>query len=150
MLFVFAAARSHRYGHKYSDSGQASTSRTMQGLLRHSYDPANRRHFKDAPKIQPSVQFPITPYAALKHHSDKLTDFEQSEVLEYPKIYYLGETSKKIKASPITGKNNHGFDDDNGDYHVVVRDHVGYRCVFYSLPLSFDAVTSKRRENMNE
>lgn len=48
-------------------------------------------------------------------------------MLEYPKIYYLGESGKKIKGSPITGKNNHGYDDDNGDYQIIVRDHVSYR-----------------------
>ena len=116
--------RSHRYGQKYSDARQASTSRTS---LRQSYEPGLKSRFKEATKIQQQVQYPITPYAALKHHSDRLTDFEQSEVLEYPKIYYLGETNRKVKASPITGKNNHGFDDDNGDYQVTVRDHVGYR-----------------------
>ncbi|QDZ20487.1 dual-specificity tyrosine-phosphorylation-regulated kinase [Chloropicon primus] len=118
-------ARSHRYGQKYSDARQTSTSRTT---LRQSYEPGLKHRFnKEATKIQQAVQFPITPYGALKHHSDKLTDFEQSEVLEYPKIYYLGENVKKIKGSPITGKNNHGFDDENGDYQVIVRDHVGYR-----------------------
>ena len=113
-----------RYGQKFSDVRQTSTSRTA---LRQSYEPGLKSRLKEATKIQPSVQYPITPYAALKHHSDKLTDFEQSEVLEYPKIFFLGESVKKIKASPITGKNNHGFDDDNGDYQVIVRDHIGYR-----------------------
>ena len=56
-----------------------------------------------------------------------MTDFEQSEILEYPKVYFLGEVARKIKASPIVGRNNHGFDDENGDYHMVGHDHVAYR-----------------------
>ena len=51
---------------------------------------------------------PLTPAQTLKTQRDNLTDFEQSEVLEYPQIYFTGNTPSKIQASPSTGTCNHG------------------------------------------
>ena len=36
-----------------------------------------------------------------------------------------GNTSKKIRAN-TRAPNNHGFDDDRGDYKLVMRDHLVY------------------------
>jgi len=36
------------------------------------------------------IQFPITPAKAIKYFSSSLTSYEQSEILDYPQIYYLG------------------------------------------------------------
>ena len=64
------------------------------------------------------------------------------------KIYYLGQNcKKKIKGHIIQNVNlkspeyiqrhkerlkqmnifNHGYDDDQGDYQVILKDHLGYR-----------------------
>lgn len=41
-------------------------------------------------------------------------------------MYFLGLDAPKIKASSLLG-HNFGFDDERGDYQVVVKDHLAYR-----------------------
>jgi dual specificity tyrosine-phosphorylation-regulated kinase 2/3/4 len=68
--------------------------------------------------------------AALKLYakSGLITDFEKTELLDYQEVYFLGleAAGEKIKGAP--GKNyNYGYDDENGDYKVVMKDHIAYR-----------------------
>lgn len=72
------------------------------------------------------VHFPINPPKALKFFMNNLTDFEKGEILDYKQIYFLGLNAKKIKGSPLAPY-NFGFDDDRGDYKVVIKDHIAYR-----------------------
>jgi len=74
---------------------------------------------------QPGVG--ITPVQALKLYSDCLTDYEQSEIFDYPHIYFLGAGAQKVKGSVANTRNNHGYDDDRGDYNYVTGDHIGFR-----------------------
>ena len=39
----------------------------------------------------------MTPARCLKHFSSNLNDYEKTETLDYPHIYYFGEGVKKIK-----------------------------------------------------
>lgn len=80
----------------------------------------NRRH-----KIEP-----MTPEQALKIYGNKLTKFEQTEILNYPQIYYVGENAKKVQAVAGSQYNN-GFDDKNGRYKLFQYDHVQYRFKAY-------------------
>ena len=41
-------------------------------------------------------------------------------------MYFLGFGALKIKGSP-KNEFNYGYDDDKGDYKVVMKDHIGYR-----------------------
>ncbi len=41
-------------------------------------------------------------------------------------MYFLGIGAKKIKASPLHSYNQ-GYDDERGDYKVVLKDHIGFR-----------------------
>eukprot|EP00898_Chlorokybus_atmophyticus_P004021 jgi/Chlat1/461/Chrsp103S01078 len=70
---------------------------------------------------------PMTPAGALKAHTGTLTDFEESEILEYSQIYFTGHKAQKVKSTVLPGNFNHGFDDERGDYNVVSHDHIGYR-----------------------
>eukprot|EP00698_Gefionella_okellyi_P003601 TRINITY_DN13381_c0_g1_i1.p1 TRINITY_DN13381_c0_g1~~TRINITY_DN13381_c0_g1_i1.p1 ORF type:complete len:603 (-),score=124.45 TRINITY_DN13381_c0_g1_i1:207-2015(-) len=69
---------------------------------------------------------PITPAIALKMYGSQLTGFEQSEVLEYPQIFFTGHPASKTRAAP-SQTNNNGFDDDRGDYTIVTHDQIAYR-----------------------
>lgn len=55
-----------------------------------------------------------------------LTDYEKGEILDYKQIYYLGVGAKKIKGSPHQNYNS-GYDDERGDYNVIMKDHIGFR-----------------------
>jgi dual specificity tyrosine-phosphorylation-regulated kinase 2/3/4 len=68
----------------------------------------------------------MTPAKALKCYSKSLTQYEQSEILDYPQIYYLGIGASKVKGSSQS-EHNFGYDDHKGNYKIIVKDHIGYR-----------------------
>ena len=71
----------------------------------------------------------LTACAALLKSSQAqyLSEFEKREVLDYPSVYYYGAHSDKKPATVDNSANNHGYDDDRGDYLIVNRDHLAYR-----------------------
>ncbi|XP_041935193.1 dual specificity tyrosine-phosphorylation-regulated kinase 4-like [Alosa sapidissima] len=69
---------------------------------------------------------PLTPREALKIFRDKLSEFEQEEIINFPEIYFLGLDAQKIEAIKGAPQNN-GFDDENGMYIKVLHDHLQYR-----------------------
>ncbi|PCH38304.1 kinase-like protein [Wolfiporia cocos MD-104 SS10] len=76
--------------------------------------------------IRPTA--PMTPTALLKSpHAQHLSEYERREVLEFPSVYFIGAHSDKKQATVENETNNHGYDDDRGDYLVVNRDHLAYR-----------------------
>jgi hypothetical protein len=42
----------------------------------------------------------MTPAKCLKYYGSKglLTDYEKTEILDFPQVYYFGEGAKKVKA----------------------------------------------------
>lgn len=74
----------------------------------------------------PKPKFPMSAAQALKYFSNEMNDHETSEILDYKTVYYLGQNSEKVKGS-ILKTPNYGYDDDQGDYKVVVNDHIAYR-----------------------
>uniref|UniRef100_A0A8D0ASU7 dual-specificity kinase n=1 Tax=Sander lucioperca TaxID=283035 RepID=A0A8D0ASU7_SANLU len=63
---------------------------------------------------------------ALKNFQDRLTEFEQEEIMDYAEIWFLGQGSQKIEGSQGTPQNS-GYDDEHGSYVRVLHDHIGYR-----------------------
>jgi len=55
---------------------------------------------------------------ALKLYRNRLSAFEQSEILDYPEIWFLGLEAKKIEAIQGASQNN-SYDDENGSYIKV-------------------------------
>jgi dual specificity tyrosine-phosphorylation-regulated kinase 2/3/4 len=68
----------------------------------------------------------MRPGKALKLFLNQLTDFEKGEILDYQEIYFLGLKALKVAGSPKE-EFNYGYDDDKGDYKVIMKDHIGYR-----------------------
>ena len=68
----------------------------------------------------------MKPTQVLKIYNDSLTDYEKGEILGYPLIYFIGEKAEKVQGSCLEQYNN-GYDDENGDYKVVIGDHLVYR-----------------------
>lgn len=56
-----------------------------------------------------------------------LSPFEKKEIMNYPKVYCIGAHSEKNQATLESTANNHGYDDERGDYLVVNHDHLAYR-----------------------
>ncbi|KAF0983232.1 hypothetical protein FDP41_010297 [Naegleria fowleri] len=91
---------------------------------------SSSRSSRALPNTTVNLKFmdPITPAAALKSYGDYLTDFEQSEILDFHKIYCIGSTARKIKGTVNANEDmNYGYDDERGDYKLVLNDHIGYR-----------------------
>jgi dual specificity tyrosine-phosphorylation-regulated kinase 2/3/4 len=86
--------------------------------------------------------YPLTPAKVLKLKMHHLTQYERTEILDFPEIFYIGEGVKKIKpimneqesaAAALSRRSsndddiNFGFDDSKGNYRVTVKDHIAYR-----------------------
>mmetsp|Transcript_6714 Transcript_6714/g.11943 ORF Transcript_6714/g.11943 Transcript_6714/m.11943 type:complete len:302 (+) Transcript_6714:1960-2865(+) len=87
--------------------------------------PRNRSLVKMKEDSPPEVKFPISPAVALRSFTSFLTNYEQSEILEFKQIYYLGQKATKAKTD-LNGI-NYGYDDERGDYTIVMGDHIAYR-----------------------
>ncbi|KDR81400.1 hypothetical protein GALMADRAFT_113652 [Galerina marginata CBS 339.88] len=71
---------------------------------------------------------PTSPASILKsHQAQALSEFERKEILDYPSVYCIGANSRKKLAVLDNPTNNHGYDDERGDYLVVNHDHLAYR-----------------------
>ncbi|XP_029910400.1 dual specificity tyrosine-phosphorylation-regulated kinase 4 isoform X2 [Myripristis murdjan] len=71
-------------------------------------------------------RLPMSPIDALKNFQERLTEFEQEEIMDYSEIWFMGLGSQKIEASHGAPQNN-GFDDEHGSYIRVLHDHIAYR-----------------------
>ncbi|EJF62485.1 kinase-like protein [Dichomitus squalens LYAD-421 SS1] len=70
----------------------------------------------------------LSPQAVLKSDQARwLCEYECKEILDYESVYYIGARSEKKMATPDNSTNNHGYDDERGDYLVVNHDHLAYR-----------------------
>ena len=72
-----------------------------------------------------SVKFPLKPGAAIRTFKSILSNHEESEIFDFKEIWYVGHLAKKIDGA-IWHEHNFGYDDEWGDYKVVLRDHIGY------------------------
>eukprot|EP01119_Soliformovum_irregulare_P014989 TRINITY_DN4167_c0_g1_i5.p1 TRINITY_DN4167_c0_g1~~TRINITY_DN4167_c0_g1_i5.p1 ORF type:complete len:607 (+),score=161.78 TRINITY_DN4167_c0_g1_i5:61-1881(+) len=68
-----------------------------------------------------------SPSAMLKQGKDKLSLLEQKEILEYQEIYFTGNTSINDRPRDPHGKFNKGYDDEKGDYRLVIGEHIAFR-----------------------
>lgn len=50
----------------------------------------------NASPIKRELKFPMLSYDALRYFPDNLTEYEHTEILEYPEVYFLGHKNTKI------------------------------------------------------
>jgi len=68
----------------------------------------------------------VSPAQALKMAS--LNIFERGEIIDYRDVYFCGtQNAKKHIGDLHSGAANFGYDDDRGDYNIVIGDHLAYR-----------------------
>ena len=70
---------------------------------------------------------PISPQQALR--TVRLNLFERGEIVDFKHVYFAGkQNARKIQGDPSSAeKANFGYDDDRGDYNIVLGDHLAYR-----------------------
>lgn len=57
-----------------------------------------------------------------------LNIYEKGEIMDYGDIYFCGtQNANKIVGDLNTNKPNFGYDDERGDYSIVMGDHLAYR-----------------------
>lgn len=68
----------------------------------------------------------VSPQQALQLAS--LNIYERGEIVDYKDVYFCGTTSaQKLVGDLSTDTANFGYDDDRGDYSIVLGDHLCYR-----------------------
>lgn len=68
----------------------------------------------------------LAPTQALR--SENLNIFERGEIIDYKDIYFCGSKNAKKFIGDLTSQAaNFGFDDERGDYNLVIGDHLAYR-----------------------
>lgn len=71
--------------------------------------------------------FPMSGRQAVQiFGSQGMTDYEKIEVRNYSEVYFVGLNAPKIKGSTLNN-HNFGYDDERGDYQVIMKDHLAYR-----------------------
>jgi dual specificity tyrosine-phosphorylation-regulated kinase 2/3/4 len=73
----------------------------------------------------------MTAATAVEHFKDFLSEYELSEIFEFKEIWFCPTTLKRSK--PEMCLNNNGFDNEKGDYKVVVGDHIQFRYQIVAL-----------------
>ena len=73
-----------------------------------------------------NIRYPIPSNKALKYFMNRLNEYERNEILDYKNIYFLGLESEKIVGNSAK-EYNYGYDDERGDYNVIIGDHISYR-----------------------
>lgn len=104
---------------KYSDSG-IPTEQILQ-----SYSCRASEHQEELLEAWKTIKTPCTASIVLKNFNTQLSNYEQNEILSYNEIHFFGLGSKKVKNN--INSTNYGYDDERGDYKVVIGDHIGYR-----------------------
>jgi hypothetical protein len=68
------------------------------------------------------------PYAFEKI-SKFMTEYEQKEVLSFKKVHFFNTLERRLNMDAFnpTGKHNHGYDNEQGEYIFVKHDHINYR-----------------------
>ncbi|KAI7890533.1 kinase-like domain-containing protein [Mucor mucedo] len=69
----------------------------------------------------------LSAKTALHRFKPFLSPYEKTEILRYPSIYCVGSHAKKHMASTDQTALNYGYDDEKGDYQIVLKDHLNYR-----------------------
>lgn len=106
----------------------------MDGLDNlHQPKPPRRRRLSEADISQISLpasrkeRAPKTCQVVLRYYSQYLSEYERQELLDYDHIYFFGPHARKVKGRLNDPVLNYGYDDERGDYRLVVHDHLAYR-----------------------
>ncbi|KAF4022889.1 hypothetical protein G4228_014814 [Cervus hanglu yarkandensis] len=75
---------------------------------------------------KPKHKVPLTAAEALKFFKKQLSSYEQSEILGYTELWFLGLEAEKLHMAPEKFSKT-SFDDEHGSYMKVLHDHIAYR-----------------------
>ncbi|RAH81803.1 protein kinase [Aspergillus japonicus CBS 114.51] len=67
----------------------------------------------------------VSPAQALRIAN--LNIFERGEIIDFKDIFFCGTQNAKKHVGDLSVQANFGYDDDRGDYNIVIGDHLAYR-----------------------
>jgi dual specificity tyrosine-phosphorylation-regulated kinase 2/3/4 len=68
----------------------------------------------------------VTPSDAVRMAN--LNIFERGEIIDYKEVYFCGTKNAKKHVGDLNAQTaNFGYDDERGDYNIVMGDHLAYR-----------------------
>jgi dual specificity tyrosine-phosphorylation-regulated kinase 2/3/4 len=129
------------------DKDDLAADEEMRRLSQKRKDVDSAARESEALKARAVARSPMSPEKVL-HDSSRfggaaLNIFERGEIMDYEKdgIYFTGaKTAKKIigalspspthsdsKSKDAAPSGNYGYDDERGDYNIVLGDHLAYR-----------------------
>ncbi|XP_063093651.1 dual specificity tyrosine-phosphorylation-regulated kinase 4 [Cavia porcellus] len=79
-----------------------------------------------SPRKSKSSRRPLTVAEALRCYKNRLSLYEQSEILGYTELWFLGLEAEKLNVDPQKFSKT-SFDDEHGSYMKVLHDHIAYR-----------------------
>ncbi|KAF7727205.1 hypothetical protein EC973_007903 [Apophysomyces ossiformis] len=88
---------------------------------------ASNSSLQEKERIEVGARSPKNPDIAIKYYAQYLSLYEQSEIRDFPQVYFIGSHAKKNPATLDLPECNYGYDDERGDYKIVLQDHLAYR-----------------------
>lgn len=80
----------------------------------------------DALRKRATCKERVSPHEAVRIAT--LNIYERGEIMDYGDIYFCGtQNANKVVGNLNSGAPNFGYDDERGDYSIVVGDHLAYR-----------------------
>jgi dual specificity tyrosine-phosphorylation-regulated kinase 2/3/4 len=119
--------RPHGDGHYgVMDKEDAAADRIMEKLS------SKRKDFAEAARDVDELRrraIPAKGYSPREAvYSVNLNIFERGEIVDYKEVFFTGtKNAKKIVGDLEQASTNFGYDDERGDYNIVLGDHLSYR-----------------------
>jgi dual specificity tyrosine-phosphorylation-regulated kinase 2/3/4 len=80
----------------------------------------------DALRKRATAKDRVSPHQAVQIAN--LNIYERGEIVDYKDIYFCGtQNAQKLVGNMQSEATNYGYDDERGDYLIVVGDHLSYR-----------------------
>ncbi|RYP03103.1 hypothetical protein DL764_005386 [Monosporascus ibericus] len=80
----------------------------------------------DALRKRATCKERVSPHEAIRIAS--LNIYERGEIIDYNDVYFCGtQNANKVVGDLHSSSPNFGYDDERGDYTIVIGDHLAYR-----------------------
>ncbi|RYP11857.1 hypothetical protein DL765_007574 [Monosporascus sp. GIB2] len=80
----------------------------------------------DALRKRATCKERVSPHEAIRIAS--LNIYERGEIIDYNDVYFCGtQNANKVVGDLHSNSPNFGYDDERGDYTIVIGDHLAYR-----------------------
>lgn len=91
-----------------------------------------RKETEQAARLLDSLQKRATPKERVSPQtaiqSANLNIYERGEIMDFKNVYFCGtQNAQKHIGTLSSDASNHGYDDERGDYTIVVGDHLSFR-----------------------